>query len=117
MTQFYVYIMASRPGGALFLAHAGASAVAIGAYRAVRADTCEMKRLYVRPAGRGTGLGRRVADTLIAAAHAHGYRTMLLDTLASMATARALYASLGFREIAPYYDNPLPGVAYMALEL
>ena len=63
------------------------------------------------------GLGRELANELIEDARARGYRTMLLDTLASMASARALYRDLGFVPVAPYYDNPLPGVMYMALEL
>jgi ribosomal protein S18 acetylase RimI-like enzyme len=83
----------------------------------VEPGVAEMKRLYVRPAFRGTGLGRELANELIEDARARGYRTMLLDTLASMASARALYHDLGFVAVAPYYDNPLPGVMYMALEL
>ena len=71
----------------------------------------------MRPAFRGSGLGRELANELIEDARARGYRTMLLDTLASMSSARALYRDLGFVPVAPYYDNPLPGVLYMALEL
>ena len=77
----------------------------------------EVKRLYVQPGHRGEGWGRRLAETLIADARAIGYRELKLDTLDWMADARKLYGILGFRECAPYYDNPLPGVVYMRLAL
>jgi len=77
----------------------------------------EIKRLYVRPCARGQALGRQLAEAAIAWAARAGYARVLLDTLASMAAARRLYAALGFHPVAPYYDNPLPGTLYMALEL
>jgi len=77
----------------------------------------EVKRLYVQPAHRGELWGHRLAEALIAEAWAIGYRELKLDTLGWMAPARALYADLGFRECAPYYDNPLPEVVYMSLQL
>jgi len=107
----------ARPAGVVLIAWDGAQAAGAIAYRMVEPGVCEMKRLYVRPAFRGRGLGRELAEELIEDARANGYRTMLLDTLASMQSARALYRDLGFVPVAPYYDNPLPGVAYMALEL
>ena len=106
-----------RPAGVVLIARDGADAAGAVAYRMVEPGVCEMKRLYVRPAFRGTGLGRELANELIADARLRGYRTMLLDTLASMDAARALYRDLGVVPVAPYYDNPLPGVMYMALEL
>ncbi len=107
----------ARPTGVVLIARDGAQAAGAVAYRMVEPGVCEMKRLYVRPAFRGSGLGRDLANELIEDARAQGYRTMLLDTLASMASARALYRDLGFVAVAPYYDNPLPGVMFMALEL
>lgn len=76
-----------------------------------------MKRLYVAPAGRGAGLGRKLALAVIEAARARGYGEMRLDTLASMAGAQALYRSLGFTEIDAYYDTPIEGTVFMALRL
>ena len=107
----------ARPDGVVLIARDSADAGGAVAYRKVEPGVCEMKRLYVRPAFRGLGFGRALASDLIEDARAQGYRTMLLDTLASMASARALYRDLGFVPVAPYYANPLPGVAYMALEL
>jgi len=107
----------ARPSGVVLIARDGEEAAGAIAYRMVEPGVCEMKRLYVRPAFRGSGLGRELANELIEDARLHGYRTMLLDTLASMQSARALYRDLGFVPVAPYYDNPLPGVMYMALEL
>src|SRR4051812_10193851 len=107
----------ARPGGVVLIARDGAEAAGAIAYRMVEPGVAEMKRLYVRPAFRGGAIGRELANELIEDARANGYRTMLLDTLASMDAARALYRDLGFVPIAPYYDNPLPGVMYMALEL
>ncbi len=76
-----------------------------------------MKRLYVRPQYRGTGLGRRLAEAVIGRAQQLGYSRMVLDTLPSMTEAQFLYESFGFREVDGYYQNPLGGVRYLALEL
>ena len=107
----------ARPTGVVLVARNDAEPAGAVAYRMVEPGVCEMKRLYVRPAFRGSGLGRELAGELIEDAKANGYRLMLLDTLASMNAARALYRDLGFVPVVPYYDNPLPGVMYMALEL
>jgi putative acetyltransferase len=77
----------------------------------------EVKRLYVRADARGSGLGRALVLRVLAEASAIGYRELKLDTLPTMAAARALYASLGFTECAPYYRNPLNGFVYMSLAI
>ena len=87
------------------------------ALRRIDAETCEMKRLFVRPAVRGGGLGRQLSETIVSEARARGYRRMLLDTLPTMAAARALYESLGFRETEAYRYNPVPGTMFLELAL
>ncbi len=106
------------PRGRLLLAGTAHDAFACIALRPLEgAGLAEVKRLYVRPAHRGERWGYRLAEELIAEARALGYRELKLDTLEWMTPARALYASLGFRECGAYYDNPLAGVVYMKLEL
>ena len=80
-------------------------------------NAAEMKRLYVRPAFRGFGLGRQLAEATLDAARGAGYACVLLDTLDDMEAARALYEDLGFEEIPPYYHNPIPGAHYLKADL
>lgn len=76
-------------------------------------NACEMKRLFVRPAFRGRGLGRQLAESVMEAARLNAYRHVLLDTLDDMEAARSLYTDLGFVEVPPYYHNPIAGAHYL----
>jgi ribosomal protein S18 acetylase RimI-like enzyme len=107
------------PGGRLYLADARGELAGCIALRAFAPDIAEMKRLFVREAARGAGAGRALAELVIADARAIGYRALWLDTLRTpkMAAANGLYEALGFRDIAPYYPNPLPEARYMGLDL
>jgi ribosomal protein S18 acetylase RimI-like enzyme len=105
------------PPGRLLLAVRGGVVLGCVALRRLSDADGEMKRLYVRPAARGCGAGRRLVAALIAEATAIGYRRILLDTLPTMAEAIRLYESVGFRPTEPYCINPVPGARYLALEL
>ncbi len=105
------------PDGLLLLALDGDAAVGCVAARRFAPGVAEMKRLYVRPSSRGIGIGRRLARAAVDAGRAAGYRSMRLDTVPWMKEALRLYRSLGFRDIAPYRPNPIPGARFLELRL
>ena len=107
------------PAGELFLARDadGAPLGCVGLRPLPDDGCCEMKRLFLLPAARGLGLGRALTESVVAHARTLGYRELRLDTLASMAAAQALYGSMGFERIAPYYAPTPPGTVFMALML
>lgn len=102
------------PEGVILLAKEDGETAGVVAVQPLdESGVCEMKRLYVRPARRGQGIGRALAEAAVDAARHLGHDRMRLDTVASMTRARTLYRSLGFEERPPYYDNPLEDVVYM----
>jgi len=106
------------PRGRLLLAEVEGEPVGCVALHPLQSEICEMKRLYLRPRFRGKGLGRILAERIIAEAREMGYKHMRLDTVEPvMKDAVAMYRRLGFREIAPYCTNPVAGAMYMELEL
>ena len=107
----------SLPHGRLYIASVDDSSAGCIALRAINKKHCEMKRLYVRTPFRGLGIGRALAEKVIADAETMGYNRMLLDTLPSMPEAISLYRKLGFVEIEAYCHNPYAGVVYLGLAL
>jgi putative acetyltransferase len=106
------------PSGRLTLVIEGDDVAGCVALRRIGEDICEMKRLYVRPQFRGRGFGRTLTENLIQEARGIGYKRMRLDTLpGKMDPAIAMYRSLGFKNIEPYYNNPVEGAAFMELKL
>ncbi len=106
------------PEGRLLLAEYDGQLAACVALHKLENSICEMKRLYLRPQFRGKGLGRALAERIIAEARQIGYQSMRLDTVEPvMKDAVAMYRKFGFKEIAPYCPNPIAGAMYMELKL
>ncbi|HYE61109.1 MAG TPA: GNAT family N-acetyltransferase [Phycisphaerales bacterium] len=113
----------ARPAGRLFIAYddanqpAGCIALRDISQQVNAANTCEMKRLYVRPQHRRAGLARSLCDLLLTEARAAGYTTMKLDTSSDMHPAITLYRSLGFTECERYNDDPMDDTLWFELKL
>ncbi len=111
----------AEPRGALLLAYVDGLVAGCCALRPLDTtdypNASEMKRLYVRPEFRQHGLGRQLAEAILDCARLAGYDCVLLDTLNTMESARALYQELGFKEIPPYYHNPIEGAHYLLVNL
>ena len=100
------------PNGCILLAWNEFDCVGCVGLRPLSDSVCEMKRLYIKPAYRGTGLGRLIAEKILKFAIESNYTKIMLDTLSSMESAQGLYRSLGFAETTPYYHNPHPNVIF-----
>ncbi|HET6569813.1 MAG TPA: GNAT family N-acetyltransferase [Rhodothermales bacterium] len=106
-------LMYGAPTGALLLARSAGQDVGCVGIRRLDEDACEMKRLYVKPAFRGLGIGKRLVEAAVAQAQLLGYSIMRLDTLDTMAPARALYEAVGFQYRTPYNRNISEHVRHM----
>ncbi|TQV87218.1 GNAT family N-acetyltransferase [Aliikangiella coralliicola] len=107
----------ASPEGAILLAKHEGDMIGCVAVRALKGDTCEMKRLYVKTVSQGLSAGRKLAEAIIKKAKELGYKKMQLDTLERLERAVELYEKLGFKEISSYYENPLNKVIYLELDL
>lgn len=105
------------PEGCILLATYRGQLAGCVALRRLEEGVCEMKRLYVRPQLRGSGIGRALAEAIVEKAQRIGYKLMRLDTVPAMKAARKLYESLGFEQIEPYRYNPIEGAVFMELDL
>lgn len=107
----------AAPEGRMFVLRVDGETAGCGGMKKLDEGRCELKRMYIRPAFRGRGLGRALALHIIGEARKEGYTEMLLDTLSFLTAAQGLYRSLGFVEIERYNDSPMEGATYMCLRL
>jgi ribosomal protein S18 acetylase RimI-like enzyme len=107
----------AAPDGVLLVARRGRETIGCVGVRRLDEQTCELKRLYVRPAARRGGTGRALTEAALAEARRLGYRRVLLDTLPGMEAAQRMYVELGFRDVAPYRPNPVEGARFLELLL
>ncbi|MDN5503483.1 MAG: GNAT family N-acetyltransferase [Comamonas sp.] len=105
------------PQGRLLLAREGDTVLGCAALRSVDESTCEMKRVYVRPAARGRNLGRLLVEAILIEAKLAGYSRICLDVLPEFTAAQTLYESMGFEHAEPVSFNPVPGTKFLALAL
>jgi ribosomal protein S18 acetylase RimI-like enzyme len=107
----------AAPRGRILLAESDGQIIGCIAVRPLDDTICEMKRLYIRPSGRGQQLGKQLAVRICHIAQEAGYTFIRLDTLSTMLAARQLYTSLGFKEISAYVFNPIEGAIFMERDL
>ena len=105
------------PSGRLLLAKNDGFLLGCIALRGITPYRCEMKRLFVRPQGRGLGIGRQLVSRLIDEARSEGFSELVLDTLPMMTEAQTMYLAFGFQDIPPYRPNPIPGARFLGLSL
>ena len=106
-----------EPTGALLVAEENHHLIGMIALRPLSGSICEMKRLWVRPEGRGRGVAKELVAQILDQARSLNYDEIRLDTLPMMSDAQSLYESLGFHDIAPYYETPIKGTRFMAKRL
>lgn len=107
----------AAPEGRLLLAYEGGTVLGCAALRRVDESTCEMKRVYVRPAARGRNLGRMLVEAILSEAKLAGYSRICLDVLPEFTAAQKLYESMGFEHAEPVSFNPVPGTKFLSLTL
>lgn len=105
------------PHGRLYIAYHNKQAAGCIALRRINESDCEMKRLYVKPEYRGSGIAKKLVNLIINDAKSIGYQCMLLDTLPNLKGAIKLYEDVGFYRIPPYNNSPIDDTVFMKLDL